>query len=54
MNTAVRLRKICDKSSESAAMARDAPIRLSTAAELAFPDGTMTASGLRRRLRVAD
>jgi hypothetical protein len=29
-------------------VARDAPIRLSTAAALAFPDGTMTVSGLRR------
>ncbi len=29
---------------------RDAPIRLSTAAKLAFPDGTMTASGLRREI----
>src|ERR1700733_6736075 len=27
---------------------RDAPIRLSTAAAVAFPDGSMTASGLRR------
>jgi hypothetical protein len=27
---------------------RDAPIRLSTAARLAFPDGAMTVSGLRR------
>src|SRR5689334_10842719 len=26
----------------------DAPLRLSTAAKLAFPDGSMTASGLRR------
>src|SRR3954466_12701521 len=35
----------------------DAPLRLSVAAKLAFPDGSMTASGLRReaargRLRV--
>src|SRR5882724_8217524 len=35
----------------------DAPLRLSTAAKLAFPDGSMTASGLRReaargRLRI--
>jgi hypothetical protein len=35
----------------------DAPLRLSIAAKLAFPDGSMTASGLRReaargRLRV--
>jgi|SRR5580658_4349121 hypothetical protein len=27
---------------------RDAPLRLSRAAEIAFPDGGMTASGLRR------
>src|SRR5665647_2054765 len=33
---------------EVGSVARDAPIRLSTAAKLAFPDGTMTASGLRR------
>src|SRR6266851_3180879 len=38
-------------------VASDAPLRLSTAAKLAFPDGSMTASGLRReaargRLRV--
>jgi hypothetical protein len=26
----------------------DAPVRLSIAAKLAFPDGSMTASGLRR------
>ena len=36
------------KSVEVGSVARDAPIRLSTAAKLAFPDGTMTASGLRR------
>lgn len=29
-------------------VAPDAPLRLSTAAKLAFPDGSMTASGLRR------
>lgn len=29
-------------------VAPDAPLRLSTAARLAFPDGSMTASGLRR------
>ncbi|WP_245332527.1 excisionase [Bradyrhizobium erythrophlei] len=29
-------------------VARDAPIRLATAAQLAFPDGSMTVSGLRR------
>src|SRR4051794_29663892 len=38
-------------------VARDAPLRLSIAAKLAFPDGSMTASGLRReaargRLRI--
>jgi hypothetical protein len=38
-------------------VAPDAPLRLSTAAKLAFPDGSMTASGLRReanrgRLRI--
>src|SRR6478672_11217032 len=38
-------------------VAPDAPLRLSIAAKLAFPDGSMTASGLRReanrgRLRV--
>ena len=33
---------------EVGSVARDAPIRLSTAVKLAFPDGTMTASGLRR------
>src|SRR4051794_11430326 len=38
-------------------VARDAPLRLSVAAQLAFPDGSMTASGLRReaargRLRI--
>jgi len=29
-------------------VARDAPVRLSIAAKLAFPDGTMTSSGLRK------
>jgi hypothetical protein len=29
-------------------VAPDAPLRLDTAAALAFPDGSMTASGLRR------
>lgn len=38
-------------------VARDAPLRLAVAAKLAFPDGSMTASGLRReaargRLRI--
>jgi hypothetical protein len=32
-------------------MDEDAPLRLATAAELAFPDGSMTASGLRREGR---
>src|SRR5271163_4187044 len=36
------------KSLEIGSVARDAPIRLSTAAALAFPDGSMTVSGLRR------
>jgi hypothetical protein len=30
------------------AVGQDAPLRLSVAAALAFPDGSMTASGLRR------
>lgn len=29
-------------------ISKDAPLRLSIAASLAFPDGSMTASGLRR------
>ncbi|OMI05513.1 hypothetical protein BSN85_24790 [Bradyrhizobium brasilense] len=32
-------------------VSRDMPIRLSAAASLAFPDGSMTASGLRREAR---
>jgi hypothetical protein len=36
------------KTFEIGNVARDAPIRLSTAAAVAFPDGSMTASGLRR------
>ena len=38
------------KSLEIGDVARDAPLRLSTAAALAFPDGTMTVSGLRREV----
>jgi hypothetical protein len=30
---------------------RDAPLRLATAASLAFPDGSMTAAGLRREAK---
>jgi hypothetical protein len=37
-----------DDSHESNQFGPDAPLRLSIAAKLAFPDGSMTASGLRR------
>jgi hypothetical protein len=36
------------RASPTASISLDTPLRLETAAELAFPDGTMTASGLRR------
>ena len=32
----------------------DTPLRLSVAVQLAFPDGSMTASGLRREVPVGD
>jgi hypothetical protein len=46
-----------DDSQSSGGFAPNAPLRLSVAAKLAFPDGSMTASGLRReadrgRLRI--
>jgi len=45
-NTSMKDPRIADIS--SAHVSSNAPIRLSVAARLAFPDGRMTASGLRR------
>ena len=40
----------CDSNIDRSTIARDAPLRLEVAAQLAFPDGSMTKSGLRREI----